>query len=306
MAGIAALAVAVGAAVAVASFSGRPDGRGGEPVPIGSAADIDPLDWMTGFAAALKPADPYRPPVATERASAVTAVEAVLAGPDSIGAAEAALGEIGFTMSVSDDPATGRRFALFASRQDGERSWGALLVDLSRRVDLAIEVPHPNSDLRTERLGVRVFRRVPGSILIVAGAHRGAAGGAADVAHNEDSLFHAMAMTLAGRRIPQIQLHGFADKNLDGADVVVSTGSAGLSATARRLADRVEDAGFTACRAWRARCGQLEGTTNVQGQAAAANRAAFIHLEVSWTVRRDDSRQADLVFALTSSLVENT
>ncbi|WP_051735977.1 hypothetical protein [Amycolatopsis rifamycinica] len=86
-------------------------------------------------------------------------------------------------------------------------------------------MPHPAFDLRTELFGIDLFRRVPGAVLLVAGAHRKADDSKADVAHEEDSVFHVVATALAGRGLPQVQLHGFHDQNLPSTDIVLSSGA---------------------------------------------------------------------------------
>ncbi|MEK8108265.1 hypothetical protein NKG94_31335 [Micromonospora sp. M12] len=50
------------------------------------------------------------------------------------------------------------------------------------------------------------------------------------------------------------------------------------------------------------RCGQLEGKTNEQGRAAAALKTVFIHLELSWSVRRDAEARGRVVKALAEQL----
>lgn len=263
-------------------------------------ASGDPATLIAAFVADLRPDDPYRDPTEEDRQLAANAVGRLV--NDVVhGASLPEMTSLGFSSIASTDPVTGRAFALFRSETDTDRSWGAVLVDRSAPTRLVIEVPHPNFDLRTELLGVEMFRKIPGSIVLVAGAHRRASDGNADVAHNESSLFHAMAVELARRGLPQIQLHGFADKNLRDADVVVSTGSATRLRAARSIADQLAEAGLIVCRAWLRRCGQLEGTSNVQGRAAEKLGATFVHLEISWSVRRGRTGRSTLVDAVAAA-----
>ena len=86
-------------------------------------------------------------------------------------------------------------------------------------------MPHPGSDRHTEQLGLALFRALPGAALLIAGAHRRAADGTADVAHQPDSMFHALATHLADRGADQLQLHGFDDDSLADHDIVISAGA---------------------------------------------------------------------------------
>ena len=138
--------------------------------------------------------------------------------------------------------------------------------------------------------------------LLIAGAHRRAAGGRADVAHNEHSLYQALSVAFVRSGVPQVQVHGFADLNLPDHDIAVSTGTSAANPLATRVAEGLAEAGFDECRAWAQRCGRLEGTTNVQAKAAAAEGAAFVHVELSNSVRMDREQRAALVDALATAV----
>jgi hypothetical protein len=278
---LAALALAIGLVVVVSMV--RTDDRRG----LSSAAGKPGLAGrITAFLATQHAEQPYRDPTGTEWQ-----------------AASAALGdhtrfaELGFTAVEDVDEVTGRRYALFASPPD-DRAWGLVLVDVAQPTRLAIEVPHPRTDIGTEWIGLDLFRAAPGSVLLIAGAHRRAAGGSADAAHNENSAYQAWSVALARDEVPQVQVHGFADLNLPDHDIAVSTGTDEPNPLATRIADGLAETGFDECRAWAQKCGRLEGTTNVQGKAAAAEGAPFVHVELSNTVRTDEGRRADLVAAV--------
>ena len=267
-----------------------------EPDPAGDVAD--PAAVVALFASALRSTDQYREPTSGEQVAAVRGLDRLLDGPDGLDAATTSLAGVGFSRSTGVDTATDRPYALFRGDDTTGRGWGLIIVDLSQPVRLVIEVPHPGSDLETDQLGVRLFRRTPGALLLIAGAHRRAGNGAADVAHNADSIFDAMATEFAGRGLPQLQLHGYADKNLPDADVVVSTGPALVTPAVRRLAERLADAGLVTCRAWVLECGRLEGVTNVQGRTAADHGSLFVHLEMSYRVRRSARLQGAVAEAV--------
>lgn len=281
MAGALLAAAAVAAVGLVVTLGGR---RAPRPVASPSA---DPAQTLVDFAAALRPDDRYRDPSPGEREIADGAVRDLLAVPANVDAATAALARLGFTRTRGTDPATRRPYVMFRSDQRGDRTWGVILVDLSRPVRAVVEVPHPNYDLHTERVGAAVYRRQPGTLLLMAGAHRHAADGRADVAHNPASLFDAFATVFAERGLPQLQVHGFSDASMPDTDAVISTGLPDGSALADRVADRLRDAHLWVCRAWRTPCGGLEGTTNAQAHTAEQHHSPFVHVELAWRVRSD-------------------
>jgi hypothetical protein len=266
----------------------------------GAPADRQPLDLddvLTRFAATLRPEAPYRPPTASEREEVVAALSPLFtqsSASDRSRSAEA-LRRLGFTSTVATDPATGREYALVVNEKGTERAWGVYLVDLSRPVRVAVEVPHPNSDLGTERIGLALFRAMPGAALLVAGTHRRAGRGAGDVAHRTDSAFHAVAADLAERDVPQVQVHGFHDDNLPDTDVVISPGAGKAGPVIRRTADEIGATGLEICRSWDRDCGRLEGTGNEQGKVAAEHGAVFVHLETSRSVRDDEQQWNKLI-----------
>lgn len=261
---------------------------------------------LATFAARLKASQPYRDPTRDEQRRGVDALDQLLPGEGhDLAAATEAFDGLGFDHTVEIAPATGRRYAMFTARAGDRRAWGVVLVDLSAPTRLVIEVPHPNSDLKTELMGARLFQATPGAALLMAGAHRRAADGAADVAHNDKSMFGVLAVALAQKGLPQVQLHGFADESLVGEDAVVSSGDTAPSESARRVAGQLSDRGLAVCRPWQEPCGQLEGTLNVQARQAGSVGSVFIHLELNNRVRSDDSLRDATVDAIAAARVDN-
>lgn len=267
----------------------------------GSAAPAAPatLDDAVGqLLDRLDPDGPYRHPTPAERDRALAAADR-LAFIDTTTATAGAFAPLDMNVSAATDPATGRRYALAASRPDTDRSWGILALDLTTSPpDLLVEVPHPGSDRHTERLGLALFRALPGAALLIAGAHRRAAEGAADVAHQPDTMFHALATHLADRGATQLQLHGFHDDSLADHDIVVSAGAGTSTQHTEQIADALSNADFDVCRAWTQRCGSLEGRTNAQGRAAAVHGYPFLHLEINRSTRDDHVRSATLIHTI--------
>ncbi|MFU8851674.1 hypothetical protein ACNAW0_11935 [Micromonospora sp. SL1-18] len=272
-----------------------------DPVTPASSGPADLAAAIIDFGGRLKPTAAYRDPTAEERSRVRDAVDLLLVGRDGLPKATGLLTAAGYRSTVGTDSATGREYAIYQTEPGSDQPWGMLVVDLSRPARLAIEVPHPNSDLQTEGLGALLFRAVPGSVLLVAGSHRRAAKNRADAAHNPDGIFQVVAGQFARARVNQIQLHGFAEQSLPGTDAVVSNGQRRPNPPLRRVADALQGAGFATCRAWTEKCGQLEGTTNVQADEARRRQSVFIHVEITGPVRRDPSRGAALVAALATA-----
>lgn len=263
-----------------------------EPPAGGATPATDLGAQVREFAAGLDDDAPYRPPEPAERRRLLSVLRGLEAG-ESTSAAD----ELGYMVRTGVDRETGRPFGL-AVNPAGERAWGWYLVDLSAPVRLVVEVPHPNSDLHTEEIGLALFQAVPGSVLAVAGTHRRVDDDAGDVAHRTDSMFHAVADDYAERGVPQVQLHGFHDDNLPDTDVVISPGAGDAGETVRRVAERIDDADFQVCRSWRKDCGRLEGTTNEQGRDAARQGTPFVHVEISRSIRDDRDAWLTLVHAM--------
>ncbi|UMP06795.1 hypothetical protein [Amycolatopsis sp. EV170708-02-1] len=288
---VAAISVAIALTLALVAIITL--GRGSHEPPRG----LDLAPHLSSFAAGLDPERPYRPPNEAERRAGADGFTALLDGGNVAGTR---LEELGFSIRDGVDSVTGRRYTLAMNEPESERAWGVYLIDRSAPPSVVVEIPHPNSDLRTEQMGLSYFRMVPGAVLLMAGAHR-RAGVQADVAHRENSMFHAIATELAERGYGQIQLHGFHDSSQPGKDIVLSTGAARVDDTALHMADRLEAAGFALCRAWAESCRGLEGAANVQGKMAAANGTAFLHIEVSSTIRADERSREVVVGALAAA-----
>jgi hypothetical protein len=279
------------------------NGVGSSPGLARSSRQSDLEDRLVRFAEQLNADQRYRDPHPDERRLAVDAFGHLVQTPErDVAAATVALTDLGFARTEAVDAATGRRYVMYMDQADDGRAWGVVLVDLSAPTRVVIEVPHPNFDLKTERMGMRLFRSTPGAVLLMAGAHRKAANGAADVAHNEQSLFNALAAESADQHVAQIQLHGFADESLPGKDAVVSTGASFVAPVATRIADRLAEIGLATCRAWAEPCGHLEGTLNAQGRAADHAGAVFVHLELNWRVRGGDRLRAKAIDAVAAAM----
>ncbi|MFC5065509.1 hypothetical protein [Actinomycetospora atypica] len=236
---------------------------------------------------------PYRAPDEAEQARADELARGLLDGPDPGRAAA-----LGFTTTtvagrtlLEADPAT-------------ERSWGVVVLPRGP-AEVLVEVPHPQSDLRTEQIGLALLERLDGALLLQAGAHRraGAADGAfpADVAHRPDSVFARLAAGLvAAHGLPQVQVHGCADR--PGFDVVASSGAAAGSELLEAIVAGLRDAGERVRLGGDPGCEDLSGRRNVQGRTAARLGTVFVHLELSRSVRRSPHRREQVADAVAGAV----
>ncbi|WP_373432216.1 hypothetical protein [Streptomyces afghaniensis] len=263
---------------------------------------VDVRSRILAYTAGLEPDAPYAPPGDTQRERVAASVGHLLDGDTA--QAERLLAPLGLKLTRLTDTQSGRRYDEIAAARPGRADrWGRLYLTADSDVRWNAQVPHPVSDQDTERLGVRLLEDNPGGSLVLAGAHREAGrDGAADVAHREDSLFHAIVVELQKRDVPGVQLHGFAKDSERPYEAVLSTGAARSALTeAAALADGMQADGLRVCRAWSARC-PLEGTTNVQGKAAERHHARFLHVELS-PKARGDGTDADATARALSGLV---
>ncbi|MET9758515.1 hypothetical protein ABZ016_05575 [Streptomyces sp. NPDC006372] len=259
---------------------------------------VDLRSRILTYTAELAPDDAYVPPDGPQRERVADSVGHLLDGDTAT--AGRLLAPLGLKLTRLTDTASGRRYDEIAAARPGRaQRWGRLYLTADSEVRWNAQVPHPVSDRDTERLGVRLLEENPGGSLVLAGAHREAGrGGAADVAHRRDSMFHTIVVELQKRDVPGIQLHGFAKESHRPYEAVLSTGAARSTLTeAVALADGMQADGLRVCRGWSARC-PLEGTTNVQGRAAERHHATFLHIELSPDARGDGTDAGDAAEAL--------
>ncbi|MFH7596594.1 hypothetical protein WDV06_16045 [Streptomyces racemochromogenes] len=287
---------------------------------------------MTRFTSAFGVRGGYRTPTRAERDVVVEGVSSLLGG--NLEEARTRLAAVDYRVDTFTDGPGGRRYAEIADAApdsgSAARGWGRVYVDLGAPARWSVQVPHPIADQDTERLGVAVLRGAPGGVMVLAGAHRKAAGGPggggsesdsesdseegdaagdgsgsggggtgeADVAHRTDSVFHAVIAELTRRGLPGVQLHGFADSTVPGAGAVVSTGAGdAATADAARLAAGLAARGVRPCRAWSGSC-RMSGRGNVQGRLAGELGTRFLHLELARSVRADPARRDEVARAI--------
>jgi hypothetical protein len=261
------------------------------------AGKIDLLSDVQQFSQGLSAETGYTRPTQTERTAIGDGVRRVLDNaPDE---ARNVLAAVGYTLRERVDTATQRAYHEISDDIGTSRGWGRIMIDTSGSSRLGIEVPHPKADQDSESLGVELFRKAPGSVLVVAGAHRRAAENrVADMAHTTSSVFEELHELLVRRKVPVVQLHGFQNETAPDSDVVVSAGPPLSSPYALEIAKRLDSAGLSVCKPWVTGCPGLEATTNVQAQYSADQKADFVHVEVSRDFRDSPSARDQVASVL--------
>ncbi len=166
-----------------------------------------------------------------------------------------------------------------------------------------VQTPHSFFDEETLPLGCELLERAGARALFVETAHRykGAPDAVdaedpfpADVAHAPTSLFQAATQGVlrapdldGGARALVVQLHGFAARE-GGFAVVVSSGErrSGV-AIVDRVARALSPAVPGAVVRFPDDVDELGATTNVQGALVREAGGAFVHLELSSSLRRE-------------------
>jgi hypothetical protein len=227
----------------------------------------------------------YREPRSVEAARLARAFRAARAG--RLHRAAALAGPIGYRVVRFLDADSRRRLVLLVERRPVRRGWGLYVHSPTSDSRLIVEVAHPGSDIKSERVGSAVFRLADATDLLVAGAPRYAGDDdSADVAHNDRSVFDAVHRAALARGSTVLQPHGFdsARRDAEYGDIVVSSGAAPTEPV-RSLARGFQTRGFETCLYRKGLCEGLGGTTNVQGRSARAAGAWFVHLELARRLR---------------------
>ena len=167
-------------------------------------------------------------------------------------------------------------------------------------------------DAGTLPLALSVFQNLRARALLINTVHRSAGGdpppedederrtlarsrlGTADLAHADQSFYlsaHRQLVRLFDRA-PTVQLHGFRDEVLPGVGCVVSP--AGSKANAKRVVLALRPVlGDKPPALYPSDVKRLGGTLNAQARDSVAQRAPFLHLELSRSLRDELLRDAD-------------
>jgi len=188
---------------------------------------------------------------------------------------------------------------LLREEQPIRRGWGLYAFRVDSASHIIIQAPHPLYDDRTPSVALNIYRALDAHALLVAGAHRNAnRDGSADVAHEENSIFHSIQTALfkeiqAGAGNPVVlQIHGFADDKHPNYPRVVLGAGKKIESFEMPILEKLGDAlisrgvsvGICDGKSWQDLC----GTENAQ--ASVVTNGLFIHIELDEKMRRDDDR----------------
>jgi hypothetical protein len=211
---------------------------------------------------------------------------------------------LGYEVVRFRDRATHRTFLMLLERRKPRRGWGLYIHAPRSRSKLIVEVPHPHSDIKSEKVGVGVFRRANAADLFVAGSHRRAAADkSSDAAHNESGPFEAVHRGALKPGAVVLQPHGFdeGERSARYGEIVVSSGEEPTS-LATSVAEKLKASGFPTCLYGPGHCEGLGATTNVEGASTRAAGALFIHVELALRLRERNSLRARIVSTLANAL----
>lgn len=243
----------------------------------------------------------YSTPLFEDHAAFRTAVSSLIIG--KVSNAREAIRPLGYEIKSIRDSRGGGRDLYIIQEVRGEtgawrRAWGTFIIARDAvRARLVVEVPHPLHDEDTEIPGIAAFRASGGRALLIAGAHRHAAGNP-DVAHLENSIFQTVHEALITASTITLQFHGFEEDSgaarPAGAELIIlssgrpSTTAAEGRASVNRIARALESHGWDSCiYTGPGSCLDLGGTQNKQGISCHEARSGFVQLEAANTLRTE-------------------
>lgn len=189
--------------------------------------------------------------------------------------------------------------------REGGRGWYLFRAD--HPSSIALEAPHARNDLHTGIIALRLFLAGQGRVLAASTITRHRA----DVAHLEDTFFHAFTLAFA-RSCPTglvVQLHGFAARNHPAADgeIVASDGTRSPEPWLTDLVQQLQTTTALPALAYPRDTTRLGATGNAQGRALRqTGRCRFLHLELSRELRERLIRDDDLLRAILDCVSEAT
>jgi hypothetical protein len=204
--------------------------------------------------------------------------------------------------------AEGGRYWLVAERDEDKRGAGLLVLRLGRARPFLVEAPHTDFDRGTLELALLALDRLEARALLINTMPRSAKESAeeraedaksgespSDVAHAKASFFSSAHRALAAvdPELVAVQLHGFRDDRAPGAEVVIS--AAGTRGNARAVASALRSVlSPTGVFLYPDDTRDLGATKNAQAALSRASHSAFIHVELSATLRGRLARDSAL------------
>lgn len=180
--------------------------------------------------------------------------------------------------------------------------WGTYVFDPSGHQEVIIEIPHPRWDTNTWLVGFKAYQYLDTKYFLMAGTHRYANGSnpaPADVAHNTQNMFHIVHQKVSLFSTHSLQVHGFNSTSYPGyPNVVLSNGSSNPSSIVDSLANQIINQSYSVGIYDGINWTLLGATTNTQGQWSRANGYSFIHMELDYFIRTNQSEWENILDAL--------
>lgn len=185
----------------------------------------------------------YRDPEPEDQANLSTAVKLLVVG--DLAGAQAISGNSGYEVIryIDNTGTTNREFWGLQPQPGGTHYWGVLFWNPVSCRNVVLQSPHPRFDSNTGRQGAYLLLHMDVRGLMISGTHRcnsiapsecsgttSACGSSApyrlsDIAHNEQSIFQTITVSLAEAGVQTfIQLHGFAKSSGD-PNLIISNGT---------------------------------------------------------------------------------
>mgnify|MGYP001104887033 CR=1 FL=1 len=189
---------------------------------------------------------------------------------------------------------------ILRERQDGRRGYGIFIFNSVQRSRVIVEAPHPQTDLYTGSVSIRVYADSNARAFLMATA-RTDAGPNADVSHEPSTFFEAVHEALVSAESIVIQLHGFSLAGHPSyPDVVISSGTTAKTPQIQELGKAFTARGFSVGIFDGHQWSDLSGTQNVQGRQVSLVGGTFIHIELELVMR---TKNGDLTANTISSFV---
>ncbi len=242
-----------------------------------------------------------------------------------------------YELSLFTDRSSGREFFLLEEKIPLQAGWGLFAFDPRSANPLAIEIPHPVFDSKTEFEGVDAFLQTKAGAYILAGAHRRANKQdtpctqprssdpdvnypVSDVAHAVATPFHVVheALIKARPATVAVQLHGMTERETC-PNAFMSTGSATVTTNSKRLLSCLTKSGVEAQIYDGTTSCPLNALSNVQGRfsngettdpcgtgvKSSPEPGSFIHIEQEPVIRKDQRSWQPVVDGLKCAFPAN-
>jgi hypothetical protein len=256
----------------------------------------------------------YVPPDASELEAFSGWFSSVVAGAEA-SALATKTAPAGFELDSAEAP-----FWVVGEQATHQRGAGAFVVRAGPAANWVVQAPHTFFDVGTLEIALACFDALNARALLINTVRRSTSSaehlehderadlarsgeGDADLAHLPNSFFSAAHTTFlqSATSYSTLQIHGFRDELLPHVSAVVS--AAGTKASTDAIAAELRSVlGHDAVRLYPSQVKKLGGTRNVQAQLSKAAGSAFIHLELSRSLRDRLKTEPELLRAFAVAL----